>query len=68
VRAAGLEVHAGHGLNLENVGGIAGIPEIVELNIGHAIVARALSIGMPQAVAEMKRAMLEGRATALAAA
>ena len=57
---AGLEVHAGHGLNLHNVTAIAAIPEIVELNIGHSIVARALYVGFPKAVKEMRQAM--GRA------
>jgi pyridoxine 5-phosphate synthase len=50
----GLEVHAGHGLDYENIGPIAAIPEIVELNIGHSIVARAVMVGMEQAVREMK--------------
>jgi len=58
---AGFEVHAGHGLTLDNVAPIARIPEIVELNIGHSIVARALFVGFPAAVAEMKRAMVEAR-------
>jgi pyridoxine 5-phosphate synthase len=58
--AAGLEVHAGHGLNLHNVAAVAAIPEIVELNIGHSIVARALYVGFPKAVKEMRQAM--GRA------
>ena len=61
---AGIEVHAGHGLTLDNVGAIAAIPEIVELNIGHSIVARALYVGLPAAVAEMRRAMIEARGTA----
>ena len=51
--AAGLMVHAGHGLHYENVHHIAAIPGIRELNIGHAIVARALFDGLPAAVAEM---------------
>lgn len=59
--AAGLEVHAGHGLNYHNVGPIAAVPEIVELNIGHAIVARALFSGLATAVADMKRLMREAR-------
>jgi pyridoxine 5-phosphate synthase len=58
---AGFEVHAGHGLTLENVGPIAAIPEIVELNIGHSLIACALSVGMPAAVAAMRRAMIEAR-------
>lgn len=53
----GLTVHAGHGLNYDNVTPIAAIPEIVELNIGHAIVARAVFDGIETAVAEMKRLM-----------
>jgi pyridoxine 5-phosphate synthase len=57
--AAGLEVHGGHGLNYDNVVPIAGIAEIVELNIGHSIVARAIMVGMEQAVREMK-ALLDG--------
>ncbi len=57
----GLVVNAGHGLHYENVQAIAAIPEIVELNIGHAIVARALFSGLESAVRDMKAAMLEGR-------
>lgn len=60
-RAAGLEVHAGHGLNVDNVGPIAALEEIVELNIGHALVARALFVGLPDAVREMRAAMDTGR-------
>ncbi|MEO8223810.1 MAG: pyridoxine 5'-phosphate synthase [Gammaproteobacteria bacterium] len=59
--AAGLEVHAGHGLNYHNVGPIAAIPEIVELNIGHAIIARALFTGLAAAVADMKLLMRNTR-------
>jgi len=59
--AAGLRVHAGHGLNYHNVGAIATIPNILELNIGHAIIARALSTGLADAVREMKRLMLLAR-------
>ena len=59
--AAGLEVHAGHGLHLHNVGAIACIPEVVELNIGHSIVARSMFVGLPMAIAEMRRAMNEAR-------
>jgi pyridoxine 5-phosphate synthase len=58
----GLEVHAGHGLNYHNVTPVAAIPEIVELNIGHAIVARALFDGLAAAVAGMKALMLAARA------
>lgn len=60
-QAAGMEVHAGHGLHLENVGAIAMIPEIVELNIGHSIIARAMFVGLPAACAEMRRAMSQAR-------
>lgn len=59
--AAGFEVHAGHGLNLDNVGPVAAIPEIVELNIGHSIVARSLFVGFSSAVNEMRRAMTAAR-------
>ena len=58
----GLEVHAGHGLNLGNVAAVAAIPEVVELNIGHSIVARALFAGFAAAVAEMRAAMAAARA------
>jgi pyridoxine 5-phosphate synthase len=58
---AGLEVHAGHGLNLHNVAAVAAVPEIVELNIGHSIVARALYVGFPRAVKEMRQAMGKAR-------
>lgn len=51
--ALGLEVKAGHGLNYVNVGPIADIPEISELSIGHCIVARAVLVGMEQAVRDM---------------
>jgi pyridoxine 5-phosphate synthase len=53
----GLAVHAGHGLTVANVGPVAALPEVEELNIGHSIVARAVLIGMPEAVREMKAAM-----------
>ncbi len=57
----GLVINAGHGLHYENVQPIARIPEIVELNIGHAIVARAVLDGLATAVAEMKRLMTDAR-------
>jgi pyridoxine 5-phosphate synthase len=57
----GLAVHAGHGLNLANVGPVAAIPEIQELNIGHSIVSRALFVGLAEAVREMRAAMDAGR-------
>jgi pyridoxine 5-phosphate synthase len=54
----GLEVHGGHGLTVANVGPIAAVPEIVELNIGHSIVGRAVLLGMAGAVREMKAALV----------
>jgi pyridoxine 5-phosphate synthase len=59
--AIGLTVHAGHGLNYHNVQPIAAIAPIVELNIGHAVVARAVFSGFASAVAEMKQLMLAAR-------
>jgi pyridoxine 5-phosphate synthase len=53
----GLAVHAGHGLNVANVGVVAAIPEIEELNIGHSIVSRAIFVGLTEAVREMRTAM-----------
>jgi pyridoxine 5-phosphate synthase len=57
----GLAVHAGHGLTLDNVAPVAAIPEIEELNIGHAIVARAISIGIAAATWEMAQVIQEAR-------
>ena len=57
----GLIVNAGHGLHYQNVAAIAVIPEIVELNIGHAIISRAVFDGLPMAVSEMKRLMTDAR-------
>ena len=59
--ALGLTVHAGHGLHFHNVQPVAAIPEIVELNIGHAIIARAVFHGLAAAVSEMKHLMLAAR-------
>ncbi len=53
----GLSVHAGHGLSIENVGPVAVIPEIEELNIGHAIIGRAIFVGLSEAVREIRAAM-----------
>lgn len=55
----GLVVNAGHGLNYHNVEQISEIPEINELNIGHGIMARAVFVGLKEAVAEMRRLMME---------
>ena len=57
----GLKVNAGHGLNYDNVGPIAAVPGIAELNIGHAIVAQAVFIGWEAAVRQMRRLMTEAR-------
>ena len=57
----GLEVHAGHGLNYHNVQPVAAIPEIVELNIGHAIIARAVFDGIGAAVRDMRALMIAAR-------
>lgn len=57
----GLKVNAGHGLNYHNVKPVAAIPEIIELNIGHAIIARAAIDGLAKATRDMKTLMLEAR-------
>ena len=57
----GLTVHAGHGLHYHNVQPVAALPEIVELNIGHAIIARAVFHGLAAAVSEMKHLMMAAR-------
>lgn len=58
----GLQVNGGHGLTLGNVGQVAAIPEMVELNIGHSIVARAMLVGMEEATREMLHACIQARA------
>jgi pyridoxine 5-phosphate synthase len=63
----GLEVHAGHGLTYDNVGPIAAIPEIRELNIGHFLVGEAIFVGLEQAIRTMRRLMDEARATTVKA-
>ncbi|MBI3411101.1 MAG: pyridoxine 5'-phosphate synthase [Planctomycetes bacterium] len=60
-RQHNLHVHLGHGLNYENVRHVVNIPGVEELNIGHAIVSRAVLVGMERAVREMKDAIREGR-------
>lgn len=57
----GLKVNAGHGLHYHNVQAIAQIPQLIELNIGHAIIARALFTGLQQAVSDMKQLMTLAR-------
>ena len=63
--AQGLKVNAGHGLNYFNVKPIAAIPEIIELNIGHAIIARAAIDGLDKAIRDMKALMLDARNNSL---
>lgn len=58
----GLEVHAGHGLNYENVAAIAAIPEIMELNIGHFLMGEAMFVGLEAAIQEMRQRMDKARA------
>ncbi|PHR64577.1 pyridoxine 5'-phosphate synthase [Pseudidiomarina marina] len=60
-QAAGLQVNAGHGLHYHNTAPIAAIPQLVELNIGHAIIARAVLVGLEQAVRDMKAIMQQAR-------
>ena len=54
-RELGLHVHAGHGLNYENIFPLLAVPEILEFNIGHSIVSRAVFVGLAKAVQEMKK-------------
>ena len=56
-RSLGLAVHAGHGLTTSNVGPVAAIPEIEELNIGHHVISRAIFVGLESAVRELRAAM-----------
>ncbi|TDO12652.1 MULTISPECIES: pyridoxine 5'-phosphate synthase [Halomonas] len=64
----GLTVNAGHGLHYHNVEAIAALPGLHELNIGHAIIARALFVGLKEAVAEMKRLAIAGQEAGFVAA
>ena len=63
-KSAGLEVHAGHGLDYETAETIAALPQIVELNIGHFMMGEAVFVGLAQTVKEMRAAMDRGRARA----
>lgn len=63
--SAGLQVNAGHGLNFYNVEAICAIPEIVELNIGHSIIAQALFSGLAQTVKDLKQLMRQARLQSL---
>ena len=59
---ARLEVHAGHGITYETVTPLAAFPEVMELNIGHFLIGEAIFVGLPAALAEMRRLMDEARA------
>jgi len=61
-KSLGLKINAGHGLNYQNVGLIAQIPDIDELNIGHGIIARAIFTGLEEAIREIKTIILEASA------
>lgn len=60
-RSLGLDVHAGHGLTYENVGAVAAMEDVEELNIGHSVVSRAVLVGIERAVREMKELLREAR-------
>ena len=62
--SAGLQVNAGHGLHFYNVEAICAIPEIIELNIGHSIIAQALFSGLAQTVKDLKQIMRQARSQA----
>ncbi|WP_088343181.1 MULTISPECIES: pyridoxine 5'-phosphate synthase [Rhodomicrobium] len=62
--ALGLEVHAGHGLTFDTTPPVAAIPQVVELNIGHFLIAEAIFIGLGPAVAQMKAVMQQARGAA----
>ena len=61
IRAAGMRFNAGHALNYFNVQSVAALPGVRELHIGHAIVSRAVFVGMREAVREMKALMTAAR-------
>ncbi len=61
----GLEVHAGHGLTYDNVSGIAAIPEVAELNIGHFLIGEAIFVGLEASIGHMRALMDAARASAL---
>ena len=60
--ALGVRVNAGHGLNYQNLISLHHVPHLVELNIGHSIIARAIMVGISQAVSEMKELLARARA------
>ena len=57
----GLEVHAGHGLTFDNVGPVAALPEVRELNIGHFLIGEAIFTGLEAAIRRMRAAMDDAR-------
>jgi pyridoxine 5-phosphate synthase len=59
---AGMRLAAGHGLDQANVGPVAALPHIEELNIGHGLIARALLVGLERAVRELREAIAQGEA------
>lgn len=62
--ALGLEIHAGHGLRTDNVGPIAAIPQVLELNIGHFLIGEAVFIGLAESIRQMREAMDAARQAA----
>ena len=56
-KVLGLECHAGHGLTTDNVGPIAAIPDVIELNIGHFLIGEAIMVGLPEAIRAMRAAI-----------
>ncbi|HXY59004.1 MAG TPA: pyridoxine 5'-phosphate synthase [Methylocystis sp.] len=64
--ARGREVHAGHGLDYGTARRVSGLPQVVELNIGHFLIGEAVFVGLENAIAAMRKAMDDGRAGALA--
>ena len=65
-QALGLEVHAGHGIDYETVGAIAGIPQVMELNIGHFLIGEAIFVGLDAAIRRMRTLMDQARTGAAA--
>jgi pyridoxine 5-phosphate synthase len=59
--ALGLEVHAGHGLSFDTVAPVSALPEVMELNIGHFLISEAIFIGLPAAMARMRRLMIDAQ-------
>ena len=63
--ARGIECHAGHGLSYENVGPVAAMPWIVELNIGHFLIGEAIFLGLEESIARMRSLMDQARRSGL---